>query len=495
MKSKKRLIGPIVEIVLFIILASILSLVFNLFNASGYKTEAGTFETLLVVVNNVFSKEGIKQILKTVISNFQAMEPLVTIILSLIAVSIMEASGLLKQLFTPLSKLKMKYITLIVMFVGIISTIIGDHSYALLLPLAGILYKYIGKNSSLGVITMFIAITIGYGTGIIYNYQMYELGYVTELSTSGITTGYNYELLSNIYFLIISTIIITIVGSLVINKFSKQFQRNEETDNLNLSKKAFKLTGIAFAVMMLALLYCVVPGMPHSGFLLDKTEITYIGKLFGNDSLLNKSLMFLILLILSVCGYIYGKISRNIKNADDFSKSLTRSFEGTGHVFALMFFASLLYGILDWSNLPTVVATNIVDFIGASKLTGLVLVIVLFISIVLISILIPSSITKWTLISPIYVPLMMRSNISPAFTQSIFQAADSVGKLFSPIYIYLIIAVGFMCKYGKDSNISIIGTMKKIMIIILVLAVTWLAIIILWYLLGLPIGIHTYPTA
>ena len=76
----------------------------------------------------------------------------------------------------------MRNITLMVMLVGIVSTIIGDYSYALLLPLAGILYKYIGKNSSLGVLTMFIAITIGYGTGIIYNYQMYQLGDITELS-------------------------------------------------------------------------------------------------------------------------------------------------------------------------------------------------------------------------------------------------------------------------------------------------------------------------
>ena len=71
--------------------------------------------------------------------------------------------------------IKPKYVTMIVIFVGIISTIIGDYSYGLLLPLAGILYKYIGRSSSLGVLTMFIAITIGYGTGIIYNYQKYGM--------------------------------------------------------------------------------------------------------------------------------------------------------------------------------------------------------------------------------------------------------------------------------------------------------------------------------
>ena len=96
---------------------------------------------------------------------------------------------------------KKQLITAIVMFVGIISTIIGDYSYAFLLPIAGILYKYIGRSSSLGVLTMFIAITIGYGTRIKYNYQKYELGNITELATQSIVNEYNYELLSNIFLI------------------------------------------------------------------------------------------------------------------------------------------------------------------------------------------------------------------------------------------------------------------------------------------------------
>ena len=75
---------------------------------------------------------------------------------------------------------------------------------SLLLPIAGILYKYIGRSSSLGILTMFIAITIGYGTGLIYNYQAYQLGDITEVATSSIVSGYNYELLSNIFVLIAS---------------------------------------------------------------------------------------------------------------------------------------------------------------------------------------------------------------------------------------------------------------------------------------------------
>jgi len=493
-QKKIQSMGPVVEIMLLILIVAVLSLIFYLFKASGYKTEGGTFETTLVVINNIFSSKGIKNILDTAFTNFQMLEPLILIILSLIATSILEASGLLKQIFLPLKKIKPFYVTMIVMFVGIISTIIGDYSYALLLPIAGILYKYIGRSSSLGIFTMFIAITIGYGTGLIYNYQAYQLGDITELAASSIISKYNYELLSNIFLLIASTIILTVVGTVVLERFSKKFRRNEETDNLNVSSKAARVTLIAFIIMAVAFIYCIIPGLPKSGILLDKTEPTYIGKLFGAGSSLSQGFMALLILVLMICGFIYGTVSKNIKNSSDYSKALTKSFENTGYVFVLLFFVSILYEVIDWTNFATVITTNIVDFIGTTQLSGLILLIFVFLSIVIISIFIPGSLAKWELIAPIYVPLLMRANISPAFTQTLFLAADSVGKLFSPIYIYLIVTIGFMHKYEKDSNVSIIGTMKKAMPTILILSLVWVVIIFGWYLLGLPIGINSSIT-
>ena len=494
MKRKKRSVGPVIEIILMAVIVSIICLLFSLMGISGYKTEGGTFETTLVVIKNFFSTAGIKHILNNSLVNFQTLEPLVLVILSLIAISILEASGLLKQIFLPLKKLKPRYVTLIVMFIGIISTIIGDYSYALLLPVAGILYKYIGRSSSLGVLTMFIAITIGYGTGIIYNYQMYELGNITEVATQSIVSEYNYELLSNIFLLIVSTIILTIVGTIVLEKFSKKYPRNEEKDNLNISKKASRATLIAFIIMACLFIYCLIPGLPKSGLLLDKAQPTYIGKLFGGESPLNQGFMFLIIGILMVCGFVYGTVSRNIKNSEDYSKALTKTFEGTGYVFVLLFFMSIFYEIIDWTNFSTVVSTNIIDFIGSTNISGVLLVILVFLSIVVISIFIPGTVAKWNLIAPIYVPLLMRANISPAFTQTIFLAADSVGKLFSPIYLYLIVTIGFMYKYDKQSNMSIKGTMKKIMPVILILSLVWLVIIVGWYLIGAPIGINSNIT-
>ena len=491
---KKRTIGPVVEIMLLALIISVLSLILNLVGFTGYVTEAGTFITTLNVVNNIFTTTGIKYLLNNSLTIFQSLEPLAIVIISLIAVSILESSGLLKHVFSYAKRIKPIYLTALVIFIGIISTFIGDYSYALLLPLSGVLYKYIGRNSSLGVLTMFIAITVGYGTGIIYNYNIYELGNITEASAQAISANYNYELLSNLFILIVSTISLTIVGTIALERMAKKYKRNEYTDNLNTSKKALKITSLVFLLIMIVLIYCVIPGLPYSGILLDKTEPTYIGKLFGPGATLRNGLIFLIIAVFIICGLIYGSISRNIKNSNDYSKALTKSFENTGYIFVLLFFISILYEIIDWTNISTVITTKIVDFIGSTNLSGIVLVIVALFSIILISLIIPASVTKWTLIAPIYVPLLMRANISPSFAQTIFLAADSVGKLLSPIYIYLIITIGFMYKYDNDSNKSILGTMKKAMPAILLVSLVWIVIIIGWYLLGMPMGINTRVT-
>lgn len=491
MNFKKTKFGPTFEIAAMAIVVSVICLLLKLLNVTGLITDLNTFETTLIEFKNVFSGEGIKYVLNNSLSNFQALQPLILIIVSLVAVSVMEASGLLKHIFTKFKNIHPKFITLIVIFVGAISTFIGDSSYALLLPLAGILYKYIGKNSSLGVLTMFIGITIGYGTGLIYDYNMSMLGDITEIAAQGIIPNYNYEYLSNIFLLIASTIILSIVGMFILDKFSKKYSRNEEEDNLIVSKKAAKITTIVFIVCVLLLGYSIVRGLPHSGIFLSQTEKTYIRKLFGEGSTLGSGLIVILAAIFILCGYVYGIVSRNIKSKGNHGKILTKSFEGTGYIFALLFFLTVFTTILDWTNFQTIIATRIIDFVGSTQVTGIVLVLLAFISIIIISIILPGSMYKWKLIAPVYVPLLMRANITPTFTQCIFLAGDSVGKLLSPIYIYLIITVGFMYKYEKNCDATIFNTMKKIMPSILLFALTWLGIIAGWYLIGLPIGIGT----
>ena len=103
-----------------------------------------------------------------------------------------------------------------------------------------------------------------------------------------------------------------------------------------------------------------------------------------------------------------------------------------------------------------------------------------FIAIIIISILIPTTLTKWNIIAPIFVPVLMRANITPAFAQTLFVAGDAAGKLFSPIYLYLIITIGFLYKEDSTMNTSIFSTMKKMMPTIILLTLIYFVRIVGW---------------
>ncbi len=501
-KQKKRniLLGPVITIMLLIGLIIIASAVFSLVELEGQKAEIinGTIETSLITIKNVLTIDGMKYILTNAITNLQIFKPLLLIIASLIAVGIGEASGLLKAVFTPLKKTKPFIITFIVLLLGIISSFIGEYSYALLLPLIAVLYKYIGKKPLLGILTVFLGMTIGYGTGIIANYDDLTLGTLTQLSaTVNVDKDYIFNVSYASYIMIASTFILAIAGTFIIEKFlSKKVPKSEiEEDELIISKKALYCSNFALVVMLLNIIYMIIPGLHGSGLLLGEGN-TYIEKLFGITSPLKDGIVVISIAIMMVCGFIYGYISKNIKNSNEYSVGLSKNFEGLGYVFVLMFFTAQMVNLLEWTNLGEVISTKLIDLVSSLPFTGLPLIITVFIIVIIMSILMPSLSSKWILASPIFVPLLMRSNITPDFTQFIFKIADGIGKSITPMFAYFIVMLAFLEKYNTKENnkITVFGTLKMILPCVLLFTALWLIIIIGWYIVGLPIGPNTYPT-
>ena len=78
--------GPIIKIIFLCFVIAMVSWVLSIFKVSGNATEAGTLETSIVTVNNVFSKEGIKYLLNNSVMNFTLMDTIVYLIMSLMAV-------------------------------------------------------------------------------------------------------------------------------------------------------------------------------------------------------------------------------------------------------------------------------------------------------------------------------------------------------------------------------------------------------------------------
>lgn len=502
-KKKKQLKGPVFTILFLTFLIAISSFLLSLIGFQGNKTYIGndSLESSLVVVKNIISLEGIKYIIGNVVTNFMTFKPLSIMIISLIGISIVEKSGLLNAIFYKIKNVKFEIVIFFTLFLGIISSIIGEYSYMFLIPFIALMYKYLNRSPVLGILTVFIGLTLGYGTGLIFNYTDYELGHLTQAAANlNVDPNYQYDLLSNIYVMIFLTVLLSFIATIVINRFlvikfpKKQIVEEEE---LNVSKKGFIASSIAVLICILIVIYMILDvKLTGAGILLDNKSDNYIAKLFGDNSPFREGIVIIITFIMMIAGFIYGKISKNIKNSHEYSLALSKNFENLGLMFVLMFFTSIMISILDWTNIGVVISSNLVDFISSISLSGIPLIIIFMLIVIVMSILIPDTLAKWQLLSPVVVPLFMRANITPDFTQFIFKIADGIGKSITPFFVYFIIMLAFLEKYKKDDNmkITVFGTLKMISPVVLILGLFLIIFVVLWYLIGIPVGIGVGST-
>lgn len=497
-KKQRKMLAPIITMAILIFIVMIGSFLLSILHVDSNTTAivGGKLATSLVVVRNIFSKEGIAYFFSNVVTNFALLQPLILLLLSFMAISIGKTSGLFKHLFTPLKRVNPKIITFFVVFVSVISTIIGDYSYIILFPLVAIMYQYLGKSPVLGILTVFLGITLGYGTGVFYNYNDYTLGMLTQnAAIIDVDASYQYSLYSNLYIMWISTVIVSFLLTLLIEKYlSKKVVNSESyTDEIVTNRKALLASFIAFVLLVIGVSLLSLPSL--GGTLLDSKQPVYIAQLLGDTAPFHLSFMFIFLIIMAIVGFIYGFISKNFKNNLEYGWGFTKQFDNLGYLFILMFLSSILIGIIDWTNLGVVITNRLVELLSLLNLAGIPLIVVAFILIIMMSIFMPNSLEKWVLISPIVIPLFMRGNMTPDFAQFVFKAADSVGKVLTPVFLFFPIMVGFIQKYNeKENKITLFGTFKLIWPTILTMIIFWLLLLILWYIAGLPLGIGTLAT-
>lgn len=135
------------------------------------------------------------------------------------------------------------------------------------------------------------------------------------------------------------------------------------------------------------------------------------------------------------------------------------------------------------------------SILKALPLSGVLLIIVAILVIAISNIFVPSTMTKWMIISPILVPAMMQLNMSPQYSQFIFRAAESMTNGITPLLAYFVVYIGYLNIYNKEEK-KVYGIRDGIKLMtpyLIALSVAWIAIILLWYLVGLPLGPGVYP--
>ena len=161
----------------------------------------------------------------------------------------------------------------------------------------------------------------------------------------------------------------------------------------------------------------------------------------------------------------------------------------------MIFFASTLISIFKQTNIGNTFVAFFGNAISASNFSGLPLIILIFILVAISTIFVPSTTLKWYMLSTTIVPVMMESGMTPEFAQILYRFAETSTMNLTPLLAYFIVYFAFLQKYNKsDKKVSLFEAIKHQWPFALIIGITLLVIIIFWYIIGIPLGINSFPT-
>lgn len=504
MFKKKIKLSPIMMFIILIFGTIVLSGILHLFNVQSEYTTVNKVTNELVnnvvEVKNILSGSGIKHIVTTAVSGFVNFAPLSTLIIVLIGIGILEKTGFMEAFFTVLTRNSKRYaITFMLILISLMFSILGDIGFVVMLPIGALLFKYGRRNPLGGIIASFASLSFGYGINLFLSSNDSSLLDITLNAAKVLDTNYTIGIFFSLFVMIVALIATSLIFTNITEKriMPKLPRVESEEKEVVITNKELRglVIGIGVGILyILLIVYMIIPGLPLSGTLLDTSGSKYIDMLFGANSLFNKGFIFIVTMLFVIIGLGYGIVTKTIKNNNDIAESLGSSLDGIGNILVLLFFASLFINVFEESNIGLVIVAGFSKIIGSLNFTGIWLIIIVFIAVAIANIFVPSSIVKWNMLSGSVIPLFMNASISPEFAQVIYIAGDSITNGLTPILTYFVIYIAFMEKYNKsDETITLFGSMKYMTPYFIYITIIWFVLIVGWYLLGVPIGIGSFP--
>lgn len=487
---------PIALFAIFAIAVVVLSAVFHALgiSATGELVSNGTLQETTVKAVSLLTKEGLTYMLTSAVDNFTSYAPLGTVLAAMLGVGIAEQSGLISTLLKGAVKITpAKFMTPAVIFLGVMSNIASDAGYVILIPLGAMIFRAYKRHPIAGLAAAFAGVSGGFSANLLIGTLDPLLAGITQTAVSLIDPSYEVSIMGNYFFLFVSTFLITILGTWVTDKIVEP--RLEafdgeilETENLSLTnitsleKKGLRNAGIA-ALIYVAVL--VIACLPADSFLRNEN-----GTLFGNPaSPFVNSIVILITFLFLLPGIAYGKTVGAFAKENGVCEAMSKSMASMGSFLALAFVASQFINYFNHTNIGTIIALAGVNLFQKMSIGLIPLVIIFILFTAFMNLFMGSASAKWNILAPVFVPLFMLLGYSPELCQLAYRIGDSATNIITPVMTYFAVILTFARRYDKNAGI---GTLTATMVPYSFVFLTgWILLIILWLMLGLPIGVGT----
>jgi aminobenzoyl-glutamate transport protein len=475
-------------IVFVVLLSALLSLMGAQVSYQAYNPATGDIEPATTAARSLLTIDGIRFMFTGVVPNFMGFNAVGVIIVAMVGVGVAEEAGLVKALIRKLVIVAPpKALTYILVFVGIVSSIAADAGYLVLIPLAAAAFMSVGRHPLAGLAMAFAAVASAFMVNVLI---VPVDGILTEITNDAarlVNPNASIDLAANVWFSIASvamlTLLIGVITERVIEPRLGAYTGDYKVPGDNvLSEEEYKGLRAArlalFGVLAFIGLLVLPPGAP-----LRNPET---GAIIGSSPFMG-SLIVSIALIFLVCGIAYGRAAGTMRTAADAIGAIQKAIGSLAGLILLLLVISQFIAIFNYSNMATLAAVSMAEFLQRLNLPTVALLIGFVIAVFGIDMIITAAIAKWAIFAPVFVPLLMQLGVEPEVVLAAYRVGDSPMNSITPLNAYFAMIVTFAIKYQKDAGV---GTVIALMLpYVIAISVVWTALLAGWYMLGLPWGL------
>ncbi|GIW95607.1 MAG: aminobenzoyl-glutamate transporter [Pirellulaceae bacterium] len=453
----------------------------------------------LVKARSLLSPEGLRWVWLHLVENFTAFPPLGVVLVAMIGIGVAEHAGLIGALLKSVVVVTpQKLLTPAVVFVGVMSSMAADAGYVVLPPLAAAVFAQAGRSPIVGLCAVFAGVASGFSANLFITGLDPLLQSFTQQAARILQPDYVVDVRCNYYFMIASTIVMTLTGWAVTHwlveprftpeEVGEQIRYAESqgvasaTGGTGLSREERR--GLLAAVLTLLAGSALIVWMVFSpnGALSGKVE-----KRPGvfTDVWVDAIVPILFFLFL-LPGIAYGIAAGTIRSDRDVARMMNKTMAGMGSYVVMAFFAAQFISWFNESNLGKLVALEGVELLRQWRLPVPLLLVAVILLTTVLNLFIGSASAKWALLSTVFVPIFAGMGIRPELTQAAYRVGDSVTNSIAPLNPYMVIILLYLEKLKPRAGIgTLIAAMLPYAACFLVV---WTLLLLGWVAAGLPLG-------
>ncbi len=476
----------------------ILSFILSLFGLSAtynsFDTEGNLVENV-VAVKSLISADGFNFMTTSMVTNFKDFYALTVVLTIMLMISIAQGTGLLDVLIHKIALgTPANLITPVVAFLGVMMSIASSTGYVVLVPLAAILYKSANKNPITGVAVAFAGTSAGWGANLLIASNDPVLADITQKAARTIDPNYVVDATANWYaaatsvFLLVA--VITFVEKFITSKTLKDPVINEKDKEqikqlTPLQEKGLKYAGIFSLIYIGSIVGMIISGLNggFGSFLLNPETNSLVGSPFLHSIITYIGLLFV------VGGLSYGYFAKTITSEKDIIAMMENAMRDLAPFIVIIFFAAQFTAYFTYSNLGTIISVYGATFLESIGLTGIGVLVLFVIISGFLNLFMAVDSAKWVILAPVFVPMFMKLGYSPELTQMFYRVGDSSTNIIAPLMPFFPYVLSILKKYDEKAGMgTLVATMLPYTVFIMI---TWTIFMVVWYLLGLPLGPNT----